>query len=179
MKTIAVYGSSRITPHDEEYMTAQEVGRLLGQAGYAVMTGGYAGAMEAVSRGAAEAGGHVIGVTTTAITALRPEGANPWVHEVIHYDRFSERVGHLVRHAQGYVAMQGGVGTLHEVVSAWELMRIGEIPRAPIICYGVFWQEILHPVMTTRYIHPEYQELIHFAHSPAEVVVLLRQFITE
>lgn len=179
MKVIAVYGSSQITPNDPEYAVAREVGYVLGKAGYAVMTGGYKGVMSAASEGAALAGAHVIGVTTAAIEAIAPQRANQWVREEIHYHLFSERLAHLVRHADGYVAMHGGIGTLHEVVNVWELIRVNEIPRRPIICYGEFWQELLRPIMTNKYVHPDYQQLIHFADSPQDVLAILEQYSVE
>lgn len=173
MKTIAVYGSSRITAADPEYHESREVGRLLAQAGYAVMTGGYGGVMEATSRGAAEAGGHVIGVTTSAIEAIRPQAPNQWVAEVVHHPQFSRRVLHLVANADGFVAMPGGIGTLHEIVTVWELMRVGEINAGPVVCYGAYWRDLLTPILNTRYVHPEYRDLVRFADSPADVIARL------
>lgn len=177
MKTIAVYGSARITPEDPEYGAAREVGYLLGKAGFQVMSGGYKGVMSAVSEGASQAGVPVIGVTTAAIEALFPQRANQWVTEEIHYRLFSERLGHLVRHADGYVAMHGGIGTLHEVISVWELMRVNEIPQRPIVCFGDFWRELLHPIMNNKYVHPDYQSMIHFADTPEAVVAYLQAHV--
>lgn len=174
MKTIAVYGSSRISAADAEYAAAVEVGRLLGGAGYAVMTGGYGGVMEAASRGAAEAGGHVIGVTTSAIEAIRPQLPNQWVAEVVHHPQFSRRLYHLAANADGFVAMPGGIGTLHEIVTVWELMRVGEITEAPIVCYGPFWRDVLDPLMANKYMHPEYRALIRYADTPVEVLLQLQ-----
>ncbi len=179
MKIIAVYGSSRITPADPEYSEAQEVGRRLGKAGYTVMTGGYSGAMEAASRGAAEAGAHVIGVTTAMIELINGLKANPWVKEEVSYPLFSHRLAHLVAHADGYVAMQGGIGTLHEIVNVWELMRLGELPHRPLVCYSPLWEEALSGMMTNKYVHPDYQRFIHFAHTPAQVVEHLQRFVPE
>lgn len=176
MKVIAVYGSSRITPADPEYDDALQVGRLLGAAGYAVMTGGYSGVMEAASRGAAEAGARVIGVTTAAIEALRPQRANRWVAEEVAQNLFSQRIDYLVRSAQGFVAMPGGIGTLHEIVAVWEIMRVGEIPLAPLVCYGPYWEDILRPLMNNRYLHPDYLPLLRFASTPEAVVAAVQGF---
>ncbi len=179
VKVIAVYGSSRITSADPEYDDAQQVGRLLGAAGYAVMTGGYGGVMEAASRGAAEAGARVIGVTTAAIEALRPQRANQWVTEEVAQNLFSQRIDYLVRGAQGFVAMPGGIGTLHEIVAVWEIMRVGEIPPAPIVCYGPYWEEMLSPLLGTRYLHPDYLPLLRFARTPAAVLDAIQTFSAE
>ena len=179
MKVIAVYGSSRITPADPEYAEALQVGKLLGAAGYAVMTGGYGGVMEAASRGAAEVGARVIGVTTAAIEALRPQRANPWVTEEVARDCLSQRVDYLVRGAHGFVAMPGGIGTLHEIVAAWEFMRIGEIAPGPIVCYGPYWEQMLGPLLNNRYTHPDYPPLLTFARTPAQVVQAVQSHAAE
>ncbi|HWQ84126.1 MAG TPA: hypothetical protein VN363_06135, partial [Anaerolineales bacterium] len=81
MSNITVFGGSQIQPGMPDYLAAQRLGGLLAMAGHCVLTGGYIGAMEAVSRGAAEAGGHVIGVTCAEIEAWRPGKANAWVKE--------------------------------------------------------------------------------------------------
>jgi uncharacterized protein (TIGR00730 family) len=179
VNVIAVYGSSRITPADPEYADALEVGRLLGAAGYTIMTGGYAGVMEAASRGAAEAGARVIGVTTAAIEALAGRRANPWLTEEVAQDLFSQRIDYLVRRAQGFVAMPGGIGTLHEIVAVWEMMRVGEIPPAPIVCYSPYWEDILKPLLSNRYLHPDYVPLLRFASTPAAVADAIQTFVVE
>ena len=80
-KRISVFGGSNPKPGSEAYQDAYELGTLLGQAGLTVLTGGYMGTMEATSRGANEAGGHVIGVTCDEIETFRPVGPNPWITE--------------------------------------------------------------------------------------------------
>ena len=179
MPTIAVYGSSQIRPADPEYVQAQEMGRLLAQHGYAVMTGGYYGIMEAASRGAAEAGGHVIGVTTAMIESLSGAKANQWVTEEVSYPLFSDRLAHLVRHADGYIAMPGGIGTLHEIVNVWELMRLGELPHKPLVCFGQIWREVLGDMMNNRFVHLDYQRFIHFSDEAQAVIDYLKAFNPE
>ncbi|MBZ0292095.1 MAG: TIGR00730 family Rossman fold protein [Anaerolineae bacterium] len=176
MKTVAVYGSSRITAAEPEYAQAREVGQALAEAGFAVMTGGYNGIMEAISQGAAAAGGHVIGITTEAIESMRTIKANQWVNEEIKHVLFSDRLAYLVKYADGYVTMPGGIGTLHELVSVWELMRLGEIPHRPLICYGPFWQEMLERMLNHEYVHPDYQQYLHFSNTPQDVVTYLQAF---
>lgn len=176
MKTVAVYGSSRITSEEPEYDQACAVGQALAAAGYMVMTGGYNGIMEAISKGAAAAGGHVIGITTDSIESARTIKANQWVQEEIKHVLFSERLAYLVKNADGYVTMPGGIGTLHELINVWELMRLGEIPHRPLICYGTFWQEMLGRMLNHNYVHPDYIQYLHFAHTPQEVVAHLQNF---
>lgn len=175
VKTIAVYGSSSVQPGSPDYVAAFETGRALAEAGYAVVTGGYQGVMEAASRGAAETGGHVIGVTATPIQQLRRAGPNAWVAQVIPYDTLRDRLLHLILHADGYVIMPGGIGTLNELILAWELMRVREIPPRPLVCYGGFWQAILAPLRQTPYVRAEYWDLLRFADSPASVLACIRE----
>ena len=92
---ISVFGGSQTKEGDTAYVEARELGRLLAERGHTVLTGGYIGVMEAVSRGAREAGGHVIGVTCEDIEAWRPIKANSWVMEEIRKKRSSNACTHL------------------------------------------------------------------------------------
>src|SRR5690349_5396400 len=102
MKTVAVYGSARTANNDPVYAATQAVGRALAEAGFTVMTGGYDGIMAAASQGAAEAGGHVIGITVRALEMIGERVVNRWVKEEIKYDTMTERLVHLTRHADAY-----------------------------------------------------------------------------
>lgn len=176
IKTVAVYGSSIVQSHEADYIAAYQVGKLLAQAGYNVMTGGYAGVMGAASQGAAEVGGHVIGVTTTAFDNGRGDGfkANQWVVDEIRHPTLRERLLHLVLEADAYVVMPGGLGTLHELITVWELMRVGDIPRRPLICYGTYWDDMLEPIRHSPYIRKEAWQLLLYAHQPQDVIELLQ-----
>ncbi len=173
-KIIAVYGSATVEPDHEHYQAAQTVGRALAQAGYSTMTGGYGGIMEAASRGAAEAGGHVIGVTCEQIELIRPRPANQWVREEVKYATLNERLNHLVQKADGYIVMPGGLGTLNELVLVWELMRVEEIPVAPILCFGKFWRATLSDFMSNPYLPARYHDLITFFDRPEQVITSLQ-----
>ncbi len=93
---VTVFGGSQPKPGDPVYQDALHLGNLLAKAGYTLLTGGYIGTMEALSRGAVEAGGHVIGVTCDEIEAWRPVKANPWVTEDWHYTSLKERIFALI-----------------------------------------------------------------------------------
>jgi len=173
LKTVAVYGSAVVRPGEPEYQDAYEIGRALAQAGYAIMTGGYGGIMGAASQGAAEAGGHVIGVTSRAIELLRDDQANAWVSEEIKYDTLRDRLLHLVLHADACVVMPGGLGTLNELALSWELGRVGDLPLRPLVCYGDFWRQMLEPLRGTRYMAPYAWEMVSFADQPSDVVALV------
>lgn len=175
MRTIAVYGSAGVAADSQEYAIAREVGRALGKAGYAVMTGGYNGVMAAASEGAAEAGGQVIGVTTGAIERLRHnlKGPNPWVTDEIRHDLLSDRIMHLVREADGYVVMPGGLGTLTELAMAWELVRAKELPRRPLVVYGTYWRDLLQPLRDSPYIRDAAWDVIAFADDTESMLAAL------
>ena len=136
---ISVFGSSRAEESDGAYVLARELGRELAKAGFAVASGGYGGAMEAVSRGAAEAGGRVIGVVAAAISTK----ANPWVHETMVVPRWEDRLLQLVRLGDGYVALPGGTGTLVELAVAWEMIHKRVMPPRPLVTLGDFWRPVI------------------------------------
>ncbi len=141
-KIIAVYGSAATEPHEPDYAEAVALGAELARAGYGVMTGGYGGLMGAISRGAAEAGGHVIGVT---VGMFKERGLvpNPFLHEEIHLPTLSTRLNHLIVAPDAYVVLKGGAGTLSEFALAWSLLQVGEIPARPLIAVGRLWQQLV------------------------------------
>jgi len=176
LQTIAVYGSSMVQPGEADYEASYEVGKAIAQAGLTVMTGGYAGVMEAASKGAAEVGGQVIGVTTDAIEVFRGNNlkANQWLVDEIRHPTLRERLTHLVLEADAYVCMPGGLGTLHELVTVWELMRVGDIPIAPLICYGTYWKDMLAQLYTSPYIRTDSWDMLQFVDTPQQVVAILQ-----
>src|SRR5438105_4087745 len=107
-KIITVFGSSRPQEGHADYAEAVELGRALADAGFAVCTGGYGGVMEGVSRGAREAGGRVLAVTSSFFASR----ANRWVTDEMRTATWQERLFELVRLGDGYVACKGGTGTL-------------------------------------------------------------------
>src|SRR3954453_13250544 len=119
-KRVSVFGSAYSQPGHPDYEEARRLGRLLAEAGYTVCTGGYHGAMGAVSQGAHEAGGHVVGVTVTPWGAER--SPNPWLKEEIATANLHERLQQLVA-SDGLIAVYGGVGTLTEIALAWNLLQ--------------------------------------------------------
>jgi len=134
---IAVFGSSRREENSALYAEAHELGRLLAGAGYGVMTGGYGGSMAAVSRGAAEAGGHVVGVTCGLFNPLAP---NQWLTEEVQTPDLLARLACLMERADGFVALRGGIGTISEVTLAWSLLQTRSITGKPLILVGRDWR---------------------------------------
>lgn len=142
---VAVFGSSLTAPDDPEYAEAQTCGRLLAESGYAVATGGYGGSMEAVSRGAAEAGGHVIGVTDRGAFPDRG-GPNRWVMEEWAAASLTERIHGLIGAAVAAIALPGSIGTFAELVASWYVAQTASqrnMPAAPIVAVGAGWASII------------------------------------
>lgn len=101
------------------------------------------GTMEAVSRGAAEAGGHVIGVTCDEIEAWRPVGPNLWVREQLRYPTLRQRLYALIDSCDAALALPGGIGTLAEVAATWSSLQTGAISPRPLILIGPGWKAVI------------------------------------
>lgn len=146
LEAVAVFGSSKTAPGSAPWSAAEKVGRSLAEAGLAVITGGYSGTMEAVSRGASEAGGHVIGVTAPAVFPHR-SGANPYVAEEIQAPDLAERIGTMLRLAAGAVALPGSIGTATELLLAWNINFIRRRNHLggplPTVAVGSAWREVV------------------------------------
>ncbi len=139
---VSVFGGSQPGEGSAAYAAAQELGRLLAQRGDTVLTGGYIGTMEAVSRGASEAGGHVIGVTCAEIERWRGLGANRWVKEEWRQETLLGRLQSLVGGCDAALALPGGPGTLTEIALMWNLMIVNSLPPKPLILIGEGWQTV-------------------------------------
>src|SRR5688572_27149239 len=139
---ISVFGGSQPKEDDTAYSEAIELGRLLAERGHIVLTGGYIGVMEAVSRGAREAGGHVIGVTCEDLETWRPIKANAWVMEELRKKTLVERLHTLIHESDAALALPGGPGTLTEISLMWNLMIVESLHRRPLILIGDGWQSV-------------------------------------
>jgi uncharacterized protein (TIGR00730 family) len=168
-----VFGSNSPQDGDLDYAAARELGRRLAQAGYVVATGGYSGTMEAASRGAHEAGGHVIGVTTSIFDGVRLQ-PNAYLDEEIKFPTLFQRLHHLVTMGDAWVALPGGIGTLSEVALTWSLMQVGELPRRPCVLVGEQWRQTIGEFSNDYYVRPPYRELIRYAADVAQVINLLK-----
>ena len=162
---ISVFGGSQPKAGDAAYAEAQELGKLLAQRGHTVLTGGYIGTMEAVSRGASEAGGHVIGVTCVDIENWRKVGANRWVKEEWRKKTLVERLQALIEGCDAALALPGGPGTLTEISLMWNLMIVESLHRRPLVLIGNGWQSVLDQVFTQLdgYVPAHQRELLTFA----------------
>ena len=140
---ITVFCSSASIAGDPAYTEAMRLGQLIATAGHTVITGGYIGSMEAVSRGAAEAGGRVVGVTCDEIEVWRPVKANPWVQEERRFATIRQRLFALIESCDAALALPGGIGTLAEVTVMWSHMQTDAIQRRPLVLIGPGWHETM------------------------------------
>jgi uncharacterized protein (TIGR00730 family) len=168
---IAVYGSSTAKEGDASWRLAFDLGGALARAGAAVMTGGYGGLMAACSRGAHEAGGHVVGVTVELFEKRGP--VNRWVREHVHTPDLFERLRVIVSRADGFVAVPGSIGTLTEVFLTWTLLSVQGRPSAPLVLLGHHWSDYLdahrHPDLVPDHLF----EHVQWAGTPAEAARLV------
>lgn len=176
---ISVFGSSSPQPESEAYQEARRVGALLAESGIAVATGGYGGTMAAVSQGASESGGRVIGVTSAHMEKWRPTPPNEWVAEEVRLASQRDRLLHLVMNNDGMIALPGGIGTLSEVALAWSLMQTGEMSPRPLVLLGATWRETIRVYVQAEYIRPRDMDLIYLATSAETAVAYVRQHLAE
>lgn len=144
-RIVAVYGSSSSVPGDGVYETGVELGRLLAQAGFGVVNGGYSGLMEAVSAGAAGAGGRAIGVTAPSLFPGRP-GGNSYLTEEIPAASLIDRIKIMSELACAYIVMPGSIGTLTELALAWNdafLSARRRVAPDPVIAFRQAWGQIV------------------------------------
>lgn len=172
---VTVFGGSSPKPGEQSYQEALDLGRRLAESGFAVLTGGYIGTMEAVSRGAAEAGGYVIGVTCDEIESWRPVGPNPWVQEERRFKTLRERLYALIEGCEAAIALPGGIGTLAEIAVLWSQMQTGALQVRPLVLIGTGWQETLLAFQHSlgSYIPEQYRTLLQYAADGRTAVQLL------
>jgi len=132
-RAVTVFGSAR-TPRDHpEYELGRRIGSALAQAGFAVMTGGGPGTMEAVNRGASEAGGLSVGL---GIELPFEQGLNPWVDLGVNFRYFFARKTMFVKYAQAFICLPGGFGTLDELFEALTLVQTKKVTKFPVVLFG-------------------------------------------
>jgi uncharacterized protein (TIGR00730 family) len=138
---IGVFGSARTKPDHPHYAVGEEAGRKLTEAGFAVITGGGPGAMEAANKGACEAGGVSVGL---GIELPFESGLNQWVDKGINFRYFFARKTMFVKYSQGFIVLPGGLGTLDELFEALTLVQTQKVTSFPIVLIGTdYWQGLI------------------------------------
>ena len=174
---ITIFGGAQPAEGTKAYEEARLLGSLLAQNGHTVLTGGYMGTMEAVSRGAHEANGHVIGVTCIDIENWRGSKLNQWVKEEIRKQTLIERLHILTSNCDAAMALPGGAGTLTEVSLMWNLMIVQSLPRRPLILIGSGWHSTFNQFFNQfeTYMSLPQRELLYFAEDVNEAVELINK----
>lgn len=172
---VSVFGSARTKPHEPEYGLGMEIGRGLVEAGYAVITGGGPGIMEAANRGAMEAGGLSVGL---GIELPFEQGMNQWVDLGVNFRYFFARKTMFVKYAQGFVVLPGGFGTFDELFESLTLVQTHKVTEFPIVLVGTsYWKGLLDwlrgPVVDQGTISEKDLELIQLVDDPEEAVRLV------
>jgi uncharacterized protein (TIGR00730 family) len=138
---VSVFGSARTPADSPEYRAAEELGTALARAGFAVITGGGPGSMEAVNRGASQAGGVSVGL---GIELPFEQSLNDWVDIGINFRYFFARKTMFVKYAQAFVILPGGFGTLDEMFEALTLVQTQKVTRFPVILFGsAYWSGLI------------------------------------
>jgi hypothetical protein len=178
-KGVSIFGSARVPPGSPEYRQAEELGRLLVDTGFSVITGGGGGVMEGGNKGASEAGGHSVGLNIELPFEQRP---NPYANVRLNFRYFFVRKVIFVKYSVAYVVMPGGFGTLDELAEALTLIQTQRIRPFPVILMGSeFWGGLLEWIkerqLGTGKISPEDLDYIVVMDDPAEVVKRIKQMV--
>ena len=173
---ISVFGSARTDRDSADYRLAVEVGEALARAGYAVITGGGPGIMEAANQGAVRGGGLSVGL---GIELPFEQELNEWVDLGINFRYFFARKTMFVKYAQGFVAFPGGFGTLDELFESLVLVQTGKVTSFPIVLVGSrYWQPLLtwlhQDVLASGNVSARNLDLITVADDADEVLAAIR-----
>jgi uncharacterized protein (TIGR00730 family) len=172
---VTIFGSARVPETSDVYALAQDAGRLFAEAGFAVVTGGGPGVMEAANRGAQEAGGLSIGFN---IDLPHEQHENPYLDISVTFKHFYARKVMLVKAAEGFVMFPGGFGTLDELFEALTLIQTGKVLNFPVVLFGSeHWSGLLEWIRTRLLdegmISEDDEELLYLTDDPAEAVAIV------
>ena len=172
---VSIFGSARTSKDDPDYAAAQETAALLARAGFAVITGGGPGIMEAANRGAFDAGGRSIGCN---IELPFEQGSNPYLTKGLKFKYFFVRKMMFVKYSLGFIIFPGGFGTLDELFEALTLIQTQKIRNFPVVLFGSdYWNGLLNWIrdyaLRDGKVTEEDLRRLHLTDSPAEVVRII------
>ena len=172
---VSVFGSARIREGHRWYESARDVARRFAGAGFAVVTGGGPGVMEAANRGAKEGGGLSVGFN---IELPHEQSSNPYLDLSLTFQHFYARKTMFVKAAEGFVIFPGGFGTLDELFESLTLIQTGKVLNFPVVLFDrAFWGDLLawvgDEVIADGLISPEDQRLLFVTDDPAEALSLV------
>jgi uncharacterized protein (TIGR00730 family) len=178
LPAVTVYGSARTKEDDPLYQLGEELGRRFAQAGYAVITGGGPGLMEAANKGALEAGGISVGLT---IDLPEEQPSNRYHTLSLHFHHFFVRKVMLVKYATAFVLMPGGFGTLDELFETVTLIRTQKIRPFPVFLVSKEYWEGLYDWLSNQtlgkgYIDPDDMDSLAILDDPAEIVARVEEW---
>lgn len=177
---VSVFGSASISEQSPVYKLGREVGRLLAESGFTVITGGGPGAMEAANRGAFEAGGKSVGL---CIQLPKEQAANPYTNVKINFRYFFVRKVMFVKYAMAYVILPGGFGTMDELFEAMTLIQTHRIKPFPVILLGKdYWKDLITWIKKTMLmkhgmICPDDMDLFQLIDDPAAAVSAIKRIV--
>ena len=177
---VSIFGSARIAENHPYYKKAQHLAKLFGEKGYAVITGGGGGIMEAANKGAAETDAGSVGLNITLPFEQKP---NPYADTQIEFKYFFVRKVMFLKYAQAYIIMPGGFGTLDELFEAVTLIQTQRIRKVPVIMADTeYWSGLINWIkdrfIKEKMISPEDLSLIHLLDDPDEIVEVVDSFHT-
>ena len=176
-RAVTVFGSARTPRDDREYAMGRALGTSLAESGYAVITGGGPGAMEAVNKGAQEAGGLSVGL---GIELPFEQGLNDWVDLGINFRYFFVRKTMFVKYSQAFVCLPGGFGTFDELFEALCLVQTKKVTKFPVVLLGSeYWQGlydwIAGPVLKSGKISEKDVDLLHVTDDVDDAVRVVQE----
>ncbi len=174
---VSVFGSARVRPRDPSYQLGVRVGELLGQRGFAVITGGGGGVMEAANRGAVKVGAKSVGLNIKLPFEQKP---NPYQNVALTFDYFFARKVMFVKYAMAYVVLPGGFGTMDELFEALTLVQTAKIRHFPIVLMGTdYFGPLLKWIRSTmvreKMIAPGDPDLFYLTDDPEEAVFIIER----
>jgi len=175
---VSIFGSSRAGAHDPFYERARQLGKILAQKGFTVVTGGGPGIMEAANRGAYEARGNSVGLNIDLPTEQKP---NPYLTTLLSFRYFFVRKVSFLKYSKAFVIFPGGLGTLDEFFESATLIQTKKIGSFPLLLFGSdYWRTLLvwlkNETLRRGYISSEDLELFHLVDSNDEVIAAIEEF---
>jgi hypothetical protein len=170
-RIVTIFGGSKCREADLEYAQAVRVGELLADAGFTICTGGYAGVMEAASRGAHERGGRVLGIT---MNQFKSE-PNRYLTEKVPSEHFYERLQRLITQSVGYIALRGGMGTVTEISLVWNKLQTGVLDPRPLVLLGECWPPVVREWQQRLAVSERDVQFLDFAVTPEEAVAIVKE----
>lgn len=162
-----------------------EIGKTLAEEGYTIISGGFGGTMEQISKGAKLGGGKAIGITCYIFPDVKNLNVNRYVDEEIRTTSLFERIETMMQLSDAFVALPGGTGTLLEISAILDNVNKGLIPFKPIICFGNYWRSIAKPLedvnITSKTIRKQFKfnktaDLLHFVETIEELITVLNRY---